>query len=141
MIPLFDVVIDPKLGPGQLVLHGSRVTAGSREVVERFLALANEEAQRAPPPPPEHPIPPMTDPLGRHWDQPARERILVDETHAVMDEATAARLSRYDRSVPSGVYAGKMWRRMNWLCWFVDGPGPKECTIVSREILVLGGAP
>src|SRR5262245_65416000 len=45
------------------------------------------------------------------WPQPAREEILIDETHAVMEGATLDRLSEYSASIPSGVYPGKMWAR------------------------------
>lgn len=51
MIPLFDVVISPKLEPGQVVVNGRLITAGSREAVERLVSLANE----APKPPPRAP--------------------------------------------------------------------------------------
>lgn len=57
------------------------------------------------------PIPEMTDPLGRHWLQPKREELVIDETHALMSMSAFARLSDYSRTNPSGVYPGKMWRR------------------------------
>lgn len=55
-------------------------------------------------------IPPMTDPMGKHWDQPSRDGIVLDDTHALMTEATFKALHEYSGSVPSGVYPGKMWR-------------------------------
>lgn len=57
-------------------------------------------------------IPPMLDPLGRYWLQPKREEIEVDATHAVMSRSAFAKLSDYSRSQPSGVYSGKMWKRL-----------------------------
>ena len=51
----------------------------------------------------------MTDPMGRHWRQPPRERILIDDTHALMDLATFEQLSEYSCTIPTGVYPGKMW--------------------------------
>lgn len=64
---------------------------------------------------------------------------LLDDTHAVMTEDTCAKLSRYDTTNPSGVYEGKVWRCMNWLCWYAPGEKPETCDIESREILVVAG--
>lgn len=33
-------------------------------------------------------IPPITDPLGKHWQQPHRRFIELDDTHALMSEQT-----------------------------------------------------
>ena len=55
-------------------------------------------------------IPQMTDPLGRHWKQPNRDSILIDETHAVMGQRTFDELMTYSSTIPSGVYPGKMWK-------------------------------
>lgn len=62
----------------------------------------------------------MTDPLGRHWQQPKnlRDRVVIYETHATISEHDWQQLSRYESSVPSGAYAGKVWRRYHWLCWY-----------------------
>ncbi len=98
-------------------------------------------------------IPPMTDPMGRYWHQPAPENILVDATHTLMTSATFAGLAEYSASVPSGIYPGKMWKRHDgafdrafrsrgglpvWrLCWY--GPskkGPDYCSVNSRVILL-----
>ncbi len=97
-------------------------------------------------------IPPMTDPMGAYWSQPDPSRILVDDTHAVMDAETFSALAEYSGSLPSGVYFGKMWKRHDgifdkqckpeqclWLlCWFgkVDGK-PNLCSNNFREILVV----
>lgn len=96
-------------------------------------------------------IPPITDPLGRHWRQPSAQSILLDDTHAVMDTATFKQLAEYFSSVPSGVYPGKTWSRhdglfdRSWkpedrqwlLCWFGEVPGdPTVCSINHRILLV-----
>jgi hypothetical protein len=102
------------------------------------------------------PIPAMTDPLGRHWEQPRRQDIEIDRDHAIMTRATFDQLPAYNATSPSGVYPGKMWRRFNgaadlaflrrggrpeWcLCWY--GPsarGPEWCTTHMRTILLSDG--
>jgi hypothetical protein len=94
-------------------------------------------------------IPPMTHPLGRHWQQPPREQIEVDATHALMTEHTFRQLSEYSCSTPSGVYEGKMWRRHDgahdprcpperrkWLlCWYAN-LHETRCKIEMREVLL-----
>ena len=93
-----------------------------------------------------HAIPPITDPMGRFWDQPDRGEILVDDRHAVMTRATFDALADYSSSVPTGVYAGKMWRRRRWigkdewlLCWFAPSPSeiPGRFSINHRSILLV----
>lgn len=98
-------------------------------------------------------IPPITSPLGAHWDQPARSVILVDDTHAVMTKAAFRQLPEYSGTIPSGVYEGKMWRRHDgvfdprckpserrWLlCWFGPSDKPDCCSINAREILLSDG--
>lgn len=88
-------------------------------------------------------IPPMTDPLGRHWKQPSVDQILLDDNHALMDMAAFNCLPEYSRSIPSGVYPGKMWKAVlsdgtAHLCWFgiVEGR-PDVCSNNNREILVV----
>jgi len=63
-------------------------------------------------------IPEITNPLGKHWDQPDKKNILLDDTHALMDKRTFDGLLEYSSSIPSGVYAGKMWK-----CKYIDGWG------------------
>lgn len=97
-------------------------------------------------------IPPITDPLGLHWQQPALDRILLDETHAVMTARTFESLREYSSSIPTGYYPGKMWRRHDgvfdrtckpsarrWLlCWFGIVPDkPDVCSINAREIILV----
>lgn len=95
-------------------------------------------------------IPPITHPLGRHWNQPPRESIELDETHALMSEATFKKLSDYSGTYPSGVYEGKMWRRHDglfdpecpperrrWLlCWYANLDATR-CKIEMREVLLV----
>jgi hypothetical protein len=102
------------------------------------------------------PIPPITDPMGRHWDQPDRREILIDETHALMTVRTFKALAVYSATQPTGVYDGKMWKRHDgafnpvylaqggkptWmLCWY--GPsskGPGWCQTNMRTILLTDG--
>ena len=82
----------------------------------------------------------MTDPLGKHWSQPPRENIEIDETHALMSVETFGALKEYSHSIPTGVYPGKMWRMWwegDWfLCWFGISPDPAFCTKNRRRILV-----
>lgn len=103
-----------------------------------------------------HQIPPMTEPLGRYWKQPARERILIDDTHAMMTADDFALLAEYSTSRPSGVYPGKMWRAelrpprdlahplqpSRWfLCWYGEVPGrPDLCSNHHREVILVDSA-
>ena len=60
-----------------------------------------------------HPIPPITDLLGKHWTQPSRLDIEIDETHAMIPRAAFVQLADYTQSQPTGVYPGKMWKAMS----------------------------
>jgi hypothetical protein len=75
-------------------------------------------------------IPPITDPLGRHWDQPKLDQIVIDDTHAVMDAYAFAKLHEYSGSRPSGVYPGKMWKRH-------DGLFDRDCKVEDRRWLLM----
>lgn len=96
-------------------------------------------------------IPPMTHELGRYWDQPNPARILIDDTHAVMDEATLKALHEYSTTMPTGVYEGKMWKANRWerapggairmtdrwlLRWYGFSDKPDCCSNNQREILI-----
>ena len=65
-------------------------------------------------------LPHMTNPLGRHWRQPTglRDRVRIYETHATIDERDWLALPRYESSMPTGTYTGKVWRRGPWLVWY-----------------------
>lgn len=86
-------------------------------------------------------IPPITESLGRYWEQPDRSGILLDATHAVMTRATLFGLAEYSCSLPSGVYAGKMWRRAvagGWrLMWYGEHTDPEKCSLHEREVLIV----
>lgn len=91
-------------------------------------------------------IPPMTDPLGKHWKQPKTEDILIDDTHAVMGLDAFDALENYSHSQPSGVYPGKMWRGWGsdengifwWLRWYgFSEMGEGFCSNNQRRILIL----
>jgi len=85
-------------------------------------------------------IPPMTDPLCAHWEQPALERILLSPREASMTFADFERLAEYSASIPTGTYLGKMWRsrrRNEWfLHWYDVDPDPKMLAIPSRRIVI-----
>ncbi len=86
-------------------------------------------------------IPPITDPLGKHWGQPPRRFIEVDDESALMSEQTFKGLKEYSDTLPSGKYEGKMWRmnaRGTWyLCWYSKDKNPKFIIVNRREILIL----
>jgi len=83
-------------------------------------------------------IPRMTDPLRHYWTQPVnlRDRVELYETHATIRERDWLALPRYDHSVPSGVYAGKVWRWRKYICWFGRDLGGGEHTIGRLRALV-----
>lgn len=88
-------------------------------------------------------IPVMTHPLSKAWDQPDTNDILVDDNYALMDQHVFNSLSEYSATIPSGVYAGKMWKRDTgktigwWLCWYIDTPANDgTCTIMHRQIII-----
>lgn len=101
-------------------------------------------------------IPPITDPMGRNWEQPRPGEILVDETHALMTRDAFEQLAEYSSTRPSGVYPGKMWKRHDgiydhaylaaggkpeWLlCWYGESEkGPGWCSNHHRKILLVDG--
>lgn len=89
-----------------------------------------------------HRIPPITNPLGKGWDQPGREGILVDDTHAVMRQSAFDALLDYTASQPTGCYEGKMWKSFfskdGWcLRWFENDPKDPENYCLTRSRLIL----
>lgn len=88
-----------------------------------------------------NPIPPITDPLGSHWEQPCADNWLFDDTHVVIPARDLKRMHSYDSTMPTGVYEGKMWQRhepsRHLLVWYGPCNEPKRCGIYFREILVL----
>jgi hypothetical protein len=85
----------------------------------------------------ENEIPPITDRMGIGWRQPARENVLIDDTHALMSAQDAALLYKYDYSCPSGVYEGKMWQYRDNLCWYAWNPGSVGFTVKIRRLLIV----
>lgn len=78
-------------------------------------------------------IPEMVHPLGKYWDQPKREHILVDEIYkrAQMDEKTFKELKNYESSNPTGAYEGKMWRSGMVLLWFEQDPNDEKYLLIK----------
>lgn len=84
-------------------------------------------------------IPPMTHPYGKHWRQPDRSRVLIDDKTAVMSATDAESLPEYSTSIPTGAYEGKMWKSNvvgKWyLHWYGYSPKPEHVSINTRELL------
>ncbi len=87
-------------------------------------------------------IPPI-DPIGlRHWWQPRPERIVLDDTHALMDQSAFENLLEYSFcNTPIPVYVGRMWKSRygeRWfLRWFSACDDPGYCAEHQREILIV----
>jgi hypothetical protein len=83
----------------------------------------------------------MTDPLSKHWNQPPLEEIAVDDECAMMTKETFDRLPEYSMSIPSGVYAGKMWKHIAhpdmWLRWYQPLGNPKAMHVITRKIIIV----
>lgn len=93
-----------------------------------------------------HPIPPITDPMGKHWKQPIRFEIEIDKIHALMGKRAFDELQEYSYTNPSGIYPGKMWKakeahkEIAWvwvLRWFGEHEDPNFVIKHQREILVV----
>ena len=86
-------------------------------------------------------IPPITDPKGKHWEQPPRRFIELDDKSALMSEQTFRGLREYSTTHPSGMYDGKMWKASvggKWyLRWYSSDNDPNYILINTREILIL----
>lgn len=96
-----------------------------------------------------NPIPEMTNPMGRHWAQPSMAQVSkwkFDAKTVEIPEEHIKFLARYDSTLPSGVYAGKMWSRSEpdrfLLVWY-GMEVQDSCTVEFREIKVVKteGAP
>lgn len=87
-------------------------------------------------------IPPITDPLGKYWEQPDMSTVLINDKYAVMTERQFNKLADYTCSQPSGCYVGKCWKAFyshgGWtLCWFgFSKKGDKYCSNNYRQILI-----
>lgn len=87
-------------------------------------------------------IPLIIDPLGKAWDQPSSKNFLIDNECVVMTKEECDQLHTYSTSRPSGVYAGKMWKRETnrgelILCWYGYHDSPDLCSINERWILLV----
>lgn len=92
-------------------------------------------------------IPPMTDPLGKYWDQPDMTKILINDHYALMNRKSFEELLDYSNSQPTGVYTGKCFKKFfidpsppgeGWyLCWFEDhATNPNVCANRYRKIIL-----
>lgn len=87
-------------------------------------------------------IPPMTHPYGKHWEQPELSEVVICDNYATMNGAAFKKLHNYSRSIPSGVYEGKMWKttddRVTWhLHWWSESDEPDKCKGNVREIKII----
>lgn len=97
-------------------------------------------------------IPPMTDPLSVHWEQPSLDSLVLTPERAHMTIETFERLQNYSGTVPSGVYDGKMWSanlreghkgiKERWLRWY--GPSTNGdsgmCKVYQRRVYIVSPA-
>lgn len=87
-------------------------------------------------------IPAMTDPLGKYWDQPHDIRnVVMDDVYAILTPRQFNELAEYSATMPTGVYPGKCWKRVqkdsSFLVWYGECEDPKLCTINKRIILLV----
>ena len=96
-------------------------------------------------------IPPITDPLGRHWRQPDMSDVEITSEHAMLTQRQFDGLPEYSTSQPSGVYPGKCWKAEEFvregnrarptgrwfLRWFGICEDPKFCSNNQREIIFI----
>jgi len=86
-------------------------------------------------------IPNMVHPLSKHWDQPSRKDIAIDDMYALMGRESFQQLKRYSTSIPTGIYEGKMWKARIGGKWFLRwfGIENKEglLPLLIREIIVV----
>jgi hypothetical protein len=95
-------------------------------------------------------IPPITDPMGKHWEQPDPSRFVITDERVVMSRSDFDKLHDYSHSQPTGTYPGKCWKRGGyekgnpvpvvwWLCWFgaqFEDNGEKFVSNHYREIVI-----
>lgn len=97
------------------------------------------------------PVPAMTHPLSKHWDQPYASAMLfeaeddgLEPVRVRMRRATWEALCAYDTPIPSGVYEGKMWRCSPWdgsghyLRWYGTSRNgnPDQCSINTLPAII-----
>ena len=86
-------------------------------------------------------VPAITDPLGRYWPQPPRDRVLLDGVHALVSRQGFAMLQDCTGRRPEPARAGMMWRANFrgkwWLMWYEpDVLTPETLAVQWRELLV-----
>jgi hypothetical protein len=95
-------------------------------------------------------IPPITDPMGRHWQQPDLTSLDISGDTVELTQREFDALMEYSTTLPSGVYPGKCWKAegMDWpkgggfpkatgiwyLRWFGECDDPKKCSNNQRVI-------
>lgn len=93
-------------------------------------------------------IPIMDDPLGKHWNQPHDIRSApMDEETVLLTPAQYKGLHEYSTSMPTNVYPGKCWKRIELkrdhgvhrvlLVWYGDETPDHRCPILFRNIEVV----
>lgn len=86
-------------------------------------------------------IPPITDPLGKYWNQPSRENILIDDEVAMMNDDDFFKLEEYNYSLPSVRYQGKMWKRncgvYGWRLGWYGKETDKNIKVHWRTIVIV----
>ena len=102
--------------------------------------------------------PPITHPLGKHWEQPPLRDVWFFGGLAIMTEKTLEELPEYSSTLPSGVYDGKMWRanvtppaapgcalpprekprKEEWILrWFAPSDEPNKCAVKWADIVLI----
>lgn len=86
-------------------------------------------------------IPKMIHKWGKYWQQPNSKDIVIDDDYALMSRNDFDKLLEYSASFPTGVYPGKMFKRMPsnglyLLVWFSEGEDRNYCNNNYREILI-----
>lgn len=93
-------------------------------------------------------IPEMTDPLGKYWHQPKDIREApMDDKLVLLTPRQFDGLNEYSTSLPSGVYPGKCWKRIElnrdrsvhrtMLVWYGDETPQRTCPILFRDLEVV----
>lgn len=86
-------------------------------------------------------IPPITEKLGKYWEQPDSNKMLIDESCAIMGMESFHKLAIYSCSLPTAAYEGKMWKCKygpEWLlCWYGLSEKPGMVSINMRPIVIV----
>lgn len=88
------------------------------------------------------PVPEINHPLGKNWNNPNTDNLKFFQTvsggsmFVNIGEDEMKKMLRYDFSLPSGVYDGKMWLRGEFVAWFSQCPGKEDsCNINLAKII------